>query len=69
MSADKQTEPTQLPLTDNGLDKSTEAHPTSVTSRSRLYLIPLFMLTLFSDAVIGMYFQPPGLQLFFNARG
>lgn len=69
MSADKQTEPTQLPLTDNGLDKLTEAHPTSVTSRSRLYLIPLFMLTLFSDAVIGMYFQPPGLQLFFNARG
>ncbi|WP_433989770.1 efflux RND transporter periplasmic adaptor subunit [Sulfitobacter sp. TBRI5] len=35
----------------------------------RLLLIPLFMLTLFTGAVIGMYFQPPGLRAFFNATG
>lgn len=27
------------------------------------------MLTLFTGAVIGMYFQPPGLRVFFNATG
>ncbi len=31
--------------------------------------MPFFMLTLFSGAVIGMYFQPPGLRVFFNATG
>jgi HlyD family secretion protein len=36
---------------------------------SRLYFIPLLMIALFSGAVIGMYFQPPGLRAFFNATG
>ncbi|AXI53619.1 hypothetical protein C1J05_03060 [Sulfitobacter sp. JL08] len=35
----------------------------------RLLLIPLFLLTLFTGAVIGMYFQPPGLRAFFHATG
>lgn len=69
MSDETRKTRTQLPLVENGLDKSAEAHPSSVIGRSRLYLIPLFMLTLFTGAVIGMYFQPPGLRLFFNATG
>ena len=42
---------------------------TNVVGRSRLFLIPLFMATLFTGAVIGMYFQPPGLKAFFNVTG
>ena len=60
---------TQLPLAENGVDKTSQAHPASVVGRSRLFLIPLFMATLFTGAVIGMYFQPPGLRFFFNATG
>jgi HlyD family secretion protein len=66
MSAEK---PTPLPLSENGLRPSATVRVSSVEGKSRLYLIPLFMLTLFTGAVIGMYFQPPGLRVFFNATG
>jgi HlyD family secretion protein len=66
MSAEK---PTPLPLSENGLRPSATVRVSSVAGKSRLYLIPLFMLTLFTGAVIGMYFQPPGLRVFFNATG
>ena len=58
-----------LPLEDNGITKSVETSADKATGRSRLFLIPLFILTLFTGAVIGMYFQPPGLRAFFNATG
>ena len=58
-----------LPLEDIGLTKSDPAHAPKTTGRSRLILIPLIMATLFVGAVIGMYFQPPGLRAFFNATG
>lgn len=60
---------TDLPLEDTGIRKSDIAQPTKPSSYSRLWLIPLLMLTLFSGAVIGMYFQPPGLRVFFNTTG
>ncbi|WP_424928336.1 efflux RND transporter periplasmic adaptor subunit [Amaricoccus tamworthensis] len=60
---------TPMPLADSGLDTSASVPASKVTGRSRLFLIPLFMLTLFSGAVIGMYFQPPGLRMFFKATG
>ena len=69
MSADKPNQAAHLPLADNGLDKTTTVTVSKVAGKSRLYLIPLFMLTLFTGAVIGMYFQPPGLRIFFNATG
>lgn len=58
-----------LPLEDTGLTKADPANAPKAAGRSRLLLIPLVMVTLFSGAVIGMYFQPPGLRVFFNATG
>lgn len=58
-----------LPTLDNGLPDAGSVTVSKIKGRSRLYLIPLFFLTLFSGAVIGMYFQPPGLRLFFNSTG
>jgi HlyD family secretion protein len=58
-----------LPLADNGLEKTNQVASSTIVDRSRLFLIPLFMLTLFTGAVIGMYFQPPGLWVFFDVTG
>lgn len=58
-----------LPLTDTGLTKLKASVPKHAVGKSRLFLIPFFMATLFTGAVIGMYFQPPGLKAFFNATG
>ena len=58
-----------LPLEDNGLIKAVPENAPRATGHSRLLLIPLLMFTLFSGAVIGMYFQPPGLRVFFNTTG
>lgn len=69
MSAEKTNKITPLPLVDTGINSAADVPVTAVTGRSRLFLIPLFMLTLFTGAVIGMYFQPPGLRVFFNATG
>lgn len=59
----------KLPLIDTGVSKTNGAAASNAVGRSRLLLIPLFLATLFSGAVIGMYFQPPGLRVFFNATG
>jgi HlyD family secretion protein len=69
MGAETSNNDVPLPLTDNGMGTSNLAATPKVTSGSRLYLVPLFMLTLFTGAVIGMYFQPPGLRVFFNVTG
>ena len=65
----------ELPLVDNGkasdqgasdLGAAGQAAP---RKRTKLWLVPLLMLTLFTGAVIGMYFQPPGLRAFFGVTG
>lgn len=57
-----------LPLTDNGIGAAAVvAAPPK--RRFKLWFIPLFMATLFTGAVIGMYFQPPGLRVFFGLTG
>jgi HlyD family secretion protein len=57
-----------LPLTDNGAGAgSVVAAPPK--RRFKLWFIPLLMATLFTGAVIGMYFQPPGLRVFFGLTG
>lgn len=60
--------PIDLPLVDAGLAQqiAPDARP---KRRSLLWLVPVFMLTLFTGAVIGMYFQPPGLRVFFGLTG
>ncbi|SFR01544.1 HlyD family efflux transporter periplasmic adaptor subunit [Poseidonocella sedimentorum] len=58
-----------LPLEDAGLTKPEPAPPPEGDGWSRLLLIPLVMISLFTGAVIGMYFQPPGLRAFFNTTG
>lgn len=58
----------KLPLQDNGIAKTSNA-PARTSRLGHLYIIPLLMLTLFTGAVIGMYFQPPGLRVFFDATG
>ncbi|MFT6607133.1 MAG: HlyD family secretion protein [Halocynthiibacter sp.] len=68
MSQDKSTF-AELPLEDTGLTKADPANAPKAAGRSRLLLIPLLLATLFSGAVIGMYFQPPGLRVFFNTTG
>ncbi|MFT5064551.1 MAG: HlyD family secretion protein [Yoonia sp.] len=69
MSAETSHTDVPLPLTDNGMEETNSGATSAAGGKSRLYLIPLFMLTLFTGAVIGMYFQPPGLRIFFNATG
>ncbi|WP_217653840.1 HlyD family efflux transporter periplasmic adaptor subunit [Litoreibacter ascidiaceicola] len=65
----KMTTDPNLPLEDSGISKAIDTPAPKSTGRSRLFFIPLLMLTLFTGAVIGMYFQPPGLRVFFNATG
>jgi HlyD family secretion protein len=58
-----------LPLADTGVPKSGPVSHSPANARSRWLLVPLIMVSLFSGAVIGMYFQPPGLRAFFNSTG
>ncbi len=58
-----------LPLVESGVAHRVGGKSSKTSGRSRLYLIPMAMLVLFIGAVIGMYFQPPGLRVFFNLTG
>ena len=69
MPAPNDEQSQSLPLSDNGIAKPAPSQAPRSSGRMRLLLIPLFMLTLFTGAVIGMYFQPPGLRAFFHATG
>lgn len=62
---------TDLPLVDNGLAEQTPKSAKKAGSKlwARLRFVPLVMLLFFSGAVIGMYFQPPGLRAFFGITG
>lgn len=59
----------KLPLVDTGVKHIGTTLVLKAKWRPHLFLIPLFMATLFTGAVIGMYFQPPGLRAFFYATG
>jgi len=59
-------DPSTLPLEDNGIATSPTSKPVRKTGWRRWLLVPLLMGTLFTGAVIGMYFQPPGLCVFFT---
>lgn len=68
MPQDAKTPIPDLPLVDNGLAEQSPK-PAPQKRMSRLWLVPLLMVTLFTGAVIGMYFQPPGLRVFFGVTG
>jgi len=59
----------ELPLVDTGVKHVGTTLVQKAKWRPHLFLIPMFMATLFTGAVIGMYFQPPGLRAFFFATG
>ncbi len=63
------TDQSRLPLEENGIAIEPAYQATKKTGWNRFFLIPLLMGALFTGAVIGMYFQPPGLRAFFNATG
>jgi HlyD family secretion protein len=67
--SDQSTSKTALPLDDNGTAKPIEQKARGNSILSYWFLVPLVFVTLFSGAVIGMYFQPPGLRVFFNVTG
>ncbi|OAN76435.1 hypothetical protein A8B78_02830 [Jannaschia sp. EhC01] len=68
MTSDRTGAGPGLPFEEAGVAR-TGSETASAVGRSRLLLIPAFVLTLFTGAVIGMYFQPPGLRAFFSATG
>ena len=74
MTANPENKALMLPLKDNGLENTEKTSggknrtPQPFGWRP-LLLVPMFMLTLFTGAVIGMYFQPPGLRAFFTTTG
>lgn len=59
----------KLPLIENGAATAEGGGGAKTSGLSRLFLIPLAMVFLFSGAVIGMYFQPLGLKVFFGLTG
>ncbi|MEL7416017.1 MAG: hypothetical protein AAGJ92_09030, partial [Pseudomonadota bacterium] len=58
-----------LPLADNGTADPAPAPRGQRWRHSRLFLLPLFVIVFFSGGVLGLYFQPPGLQAAFRALG
>lgn len=66
---DSNTSSQELPLVDNGISAKGLATPRRTTGRSRLFLIPGALALLFIGGLLGLYFQPPGLQAVFRATG
>ena len=58
-----------LPLADNGLARASATVRQQSLRKFRWRLVPLVLASVFSGAVIGLYFQPPGLQALFRATG
>lgn len=63
-----------LPLSDTGTRANAHPEPREaarpgIYRRLKLWRVPLLMLFLFTGAVIGMYFQPPLLRIFFGVTG
>ncbi|MEO1138474.1 MAG: HlyD family efflux transporter periplasmic adaptor subunit [Pseudomonadota bacterium] len=60
---------TELPILDNGVSEAAVARPRRLSGKRHLLLIPLVSALLFTGGVIGLYFQPPGIQALFRATG
>ena len=68
-----QKPPVALPLADTGVREGAAAQPTGAGRLSRwgrrLMVVPLVWLAMATGAVVGLYFQPPGLQFVFARLG
>jgi len=69
MNMDQAKTEQALPALDNGKGAGPAPSKAAQKPRSRFWLVPLVMLLVFFGAVVGMYFQPPGLRVFFNVTG
>ena len=58
-----------LPLQNNGLEKQSSVEPPKKERRFNWRLIPLVIASIFFGGIVGMYFQPPGLKVFFAITG
>lgn len=58
-----------LPLVDNGLAPGAGAPPAAQGRGLGWRVLPIIVVSLFVGGVIGLYFQPPGLKVFFNLTG
>ena len=69
MTTDPNPKTPELPL--DLIDHANSSFKKSKTQSrsSKLIFVPLIFLLLFSGAVVGMYFQPPGLKKFFEITG
>ncbi|UWR21358.1 HlyD family efflux transporter periplasmic adaptor subunit [Sulfitobacter sp. S190] len=60
----------ELPLTDNGLGATVpERNAPARRRKPLLRLVPLAMVFMFMGGVLGLYFQPPALRVFFATTG
>ncbi len=66
---ESQEKSVDLPLADPGISKGGTPGDATRKRRPRFWLVPLVWLILVAGGVIGLYFQPPGLQAFFRATG
>jgi len=70
MAVPDRSQSPELPLTDNGLEPSTEAQAGQAAPRRTIFrLVPVAVLSFFVGGVAGLYFQPPLLRAFFEATG
>jgi HlyD family secretion protein len=67
--SDTSTPAENLPLDIIDHQGSTDKHAKSHMRRRKVWLIPVVILAVFFGGVVGLYFQPPGLRIFFNATG
>lgn len=58
-----------LPLSNTGTTSQAPAHLPARPKRSLLKMLPLALLLMFSGGVIGLYFQPPLLRVFYAVTG
>lgn len=58
-----------LPLLDNGVSETARARPKHTSGRWRLIFVPAIMAVFFLGGILGLYFQPPGLQAAFRTLG
>lgn len=66
MMAQGELQSPDLPLADNGVD---HRHPRNAPRAITWRIVPVVAVSLVLGGVIGLYFQPPGLQAFFRVAG
>ena len=59
----------KLPLKDNGVSPQDVERPKRISGAGRLIVIPMTFLLIFLGGILGLYFQPPGLQFAFRSLG